>query len=349
MSDALAIDLRDVRFFYGPHEVIAGLTLKVHRGETLGFVGPNGAGKTTTFNLTAGYLKPRSGQVHVLGGSPRDISRVKGKLAILPQDAQLVANVGILPQLTFFAELLGFEGTMAREEAMRVLELVGLADEVKKFPGHLSHGMAKRVGIAQAFLGSPELVLLDEPTAGLDPFAAKQVRDLIASMRGERTMVVSSHNLAEIQDLCTEIALIHQGKILRHDSVDSFTAQENLVHIQIIGGHPPIGFFQSVETWPGVTAVTFDAATAWMNITLGPDAPAAEEVIKRAVGEIFGLGLSIGQVQRGTSLEDAFMSMTRGEHGARDGAAPGTAPHDSSSDTTAEPSGGAASDHSQGR
>ncbi len=221
---------------------------------------------------------------------------------------------------------------------MRVLELVGLADHVRKYPGHLSHGMAKRAGLAQALLGSPEVVLLDEPTAGLDPFAAKQIRDLIASMRGACTLVVSSHNLGEIQDLCTEIALIHQGKILRHDSVEQFTAQENLVHIQIIGGHPPIPFFQAVEAWPGVQGVTFDAALAWMRITLGPDAPATEEVIKRVVGEIFGLGLSIGQVQRGTSLEDAFMNMTQAP-GPDSGAAspPGAAGAPSGAATGGQP------------
>ncbi len=312
MSDSLAIDLSDVHFFYGPHEVLRGVNLQLPRGETLGFVGPNGAGKTTTFNVVAGYLKQKSGAVNVLGGSPRDISRVKGKLAILPQDAQLIANVGILPQLVFFAELLGFEGDKAETEAMRVLDLVGLGDHVRKHPGHLSHGMAKRAGLAQAFLGEPELVLLDEPTAGLDPFAAKQIRDLVASMREECTLVVSSHNLAEIQDLCSVVALIHQGQILKQDKIEVFTERENQVRIQIKGGHPPIAFFQKIEQEKGVRNVVFDQYIGWMTINLLPDAPPAEEIIKEVVGEIFSLNLSIGEIQRGTTLEDVFMSMTSG-------------------------------------
>lgn len=323
MTDSLAIDLQDVRFSYGGADVLQGVTLSLARGETLGFVGPNGAGKTTSFNVIAGYLREKAGHVGVLGGSPRDIERVKGKLAILPQDAQMIANIGILPQLVFFAELLGYAGKDAEAEALRVLGLVGLAEHVKKYPGHLSHGMAKRAGLAQAFLGKPELVLLDEPTAGLDPFAAKQIRDLIASMRGETTLVVSSHNLAEIQDLCSTIALIHQGKIIKQDRIEVFTQKENQLRIQIRGGHPPVAFFQKIERSPGVRNVFFDQFVGWMTINLLPDAPASEEVIKQVVGEIFSLNLSIGEIQRGTSLEDVFMSLTGGPSGPQYGGGPG--------------------------
>lgn len=326
MSKGLAIDLKDVRFSYGGGEVLQGVTLQLARGETLGFVGPNGAGKTTSFNVIAGYLREKSGEVQVLGGSPRDIARVKGKLAILPQDAQMIANVGILPQLVFFAELLGFEGKDAEAEAMRALELVGLADQVKKHPGHLSHGMAKRAGLAQAFLGKPELVLLDEPTAGLDPFAAKQIRDLVAKMSKECTLVVSSHNLAEIQDLCSVIALIHRGQILKQGTIDEFTSRDNQVRIQIRGGHPPIAFFQKIEQSPGVKGVFFDQYVGWMTINLLPDAPPAEEVIKLVVGEIFALSLSIGEIQRGTSLEDMFMALTGGPSGPQYGGPGGPPP-----------------------
>jgi ABC-2 type transport system ATP-binding protein len=191
-----------------------------------------------------------------------------------------------------------------------VLELVGLADHVKKFPGHLSHGMAKRTGLAQAFIGSPDVVLLDEPTAGLDPFAAKQIRDLIASMRGERTVVVSSHNLAEIQDICTDVALIHQGQIIKHGDIDSFTEKDNQLRIQIRGGVPPVPFFQGIETSPGVRNVAYEPHLGWMTVNLLPDAPPADEVIKMIVGKVFELGLSLGEIQRGTSLEDVFMQLT---------------------------------------
>lgn len=308
----LAIELKDVRFSYGAIEVLKGLELKVERGVTLGFVGPNGAGKTTSFSVVAGFLRPRSGTVKVLGGSPWDIQHVKGKLSTLPQDAQLIANVGILPQLVFFAELLGFEGDKAEKEATRVLEMVGLAEHVLKHPGHLSHGMAKRTGLAQAFIGDPQVVLLDEPTAGLDPFAAKQIRDLIESMRGERTVVVSSHNLAEIQDICNEVALIHQGTIIKSGDIDSFTSRDNQLRIQIKGGVPPTDFFQSIEAMKGVRNVLYDGHLGWMTVNLLPDAPSAEDMIKELVGKIFGIGLSLGEIQRGTSLEDVFMSLTGG-------------------------------------
>jgi len=306
----LAIDVQGLRFSYGNLEILKGFDLKVAQGETLGFVGPNGAGKTTSFSVIAGFLMPNKGEVKVLGHSPWDTANLKGKLSVLPQDAQLIANVGIHGQLVFFAELLGYSGKEADEEALRVLELVGLADHVKKFPGHLSHGMAKRTGLAQAFIGSPDVVLLDEPTAGLDPFAAKQIRDLIASMRGERTVVVSSHNLAEIQDICTDVALIHQGQIIKHGDIDSFTEKDNQLRVQIRGGVPPVPFFQSIETSGGVRDVQYEPHLGWMTVNLLPDAPPADEVIKMIVGKVFELGLSLGEIQRGTSLEDVFMQLT---------------------------------------
>lgn len=306
----LAIDVKKLRFSYGNLEILKGFDLQVAQGETLGFVGPNGAGKTTSFSVIAGFLNPNQGEVKVLGHSPWATEQLKGKLSVLPQDAQLIANVGIHGQLVFFAELLGYEGKDANEEASRVLELVGLADHVKKFPGHLSHGMAKRTGLAQAFIGSPDVVLLDEPTAGLDPFAAKQIRDLIASMRGERTVVVSSHNLAEIQDICTDVALIHQGQIIKHGDIDSFTEKDNQLRVQIRGGVPPVPFFQAIETSGGVRDVQYEPHLGWMTVNLLPDAPPADEVIKMIVGKVFELGLSLGEIQRGTSLEDVFMQLT---------------------------------------
>ena len=307
----LAIDVQKLRFSYGNLEILKGFDLQVSQGETLGFVGPNGAGKTTSFSVIAGFLRPRKGEVRVLGHSPWDTAPLKGKMSILPQDAQLISNVGIHGQLVFFAELLGFSGKKAEKEASRVLELVGLADHVKKFPGHLSHGMAKRTGLAQAFIGSPEVVLLDEPTAGLDPFAAKQIRDLIASLRGgDCTVVVSSHNLAEIQDICTDVALIHQGQIIKHGDIDSFTEKDNQLRVQIRGGVPPVPFFQSIETSPGVRNVEYEPHLGWMTVNLNPDSPPADEVIKMIVGKVFELNLSLGEIQRGTSLEDVFMQLT---------------------------------------
>jgi ABC-type multidrug transport system ATPase subunit len=313
--DAPAIALSGVRFTYGAAEVLRGLDLTVPRGSTLGFVGPNGAGKTTTFSIIAGFLRPRVGSAQVLGGSVQDIRHIKGRLSILPQDASLITDVGILRQLVFFAELLGFDGPRAEAEAMRVLELVGLAEHVRKHPGHLSHGMAKRAGLAQAFLGNPEVVLLDEPTAGLDPFAAKQIRDLVRSMRGERTLVVSSHNLAEIQDLCTDVALIHQGQILQQGDIGTFTRRQNQLKVQILNGHPPVTFFQGIEALPGVAHVMFEPQPMLLTVRLKDDAPPAEDIIKEIVGRVFALNLSIGEIQRGTSLEDVFMSLTKGPGG----------------------------------
>src|SRR5262249_17507716 len=210
-------------------KALDGVTFDVPANSIFGLVGPNGAGKTTLFSLVAGFLKPTRGHIEVLGIDVENISELQGRLSILPQDALFQTNVPILEQLTFFSRVNGLDYEAAREEALQSLKIVGLEEAARKNPRVLSHGMAKRLGIAQAFLGDPEVVILDEPTSGLDPGGARSIRMLVRDLRRRGTVMISSHNLREIQEICTHVAIIDHGKLVECSDIESLTQATKLV------------------------------------------------------------------------------------------------------------------------
>ncbi|KIO35238.1 ABC transporter ATP-binding protein [Shewanella sp. cp20] len=212
---------------FGSKHALTDINLELDAGQPIALVGPNGAGKTTLFSLLCGYIRPTQGAVEILGHAPGS-SALLGKVAALPQDARLDPNLTIAAQLELFAQLQGFNAAAARQECLRVLALVDLADVAPQKPSSLSHGMSKRVSIAQALIGSPELVLLDEPTAGLDPANAKAIRELVRAQVGKTTFVISSHNLAELEKLCDKVLYLDKGVLNQSISIQDDLADEYL-------------------------------------------------------------------------------------------------------------------------
>ena len=207
---------------YGHTLALDGLDLAVPRGSIFGLLGPNGAGKTTTFGILCGWLAPTAGFASVLGQAPQQLHRLHGRAAVLPQDALFPPQVPVLPQLCHYGRLMGL-GTSALAEAERVIDAVGLTEAKRLRGDQMSHGMMKRLALAQALLGRPELVLLDEPTSGLDPKSARAIKDLIASLAPATTVLLSSHNLAEVQEVCTHGAILDHGKLVASGSIDELT------------------------------------------------------------------------------------------------------------------------------
>jgi len=213
------IECKALSKYYGEKEALKKVDLSLNSGEPIALVGPNGAGKTTLFSLLCGYIAPSSGQITVLGHQPGSHALL-GRVASLPQDATLDPNFDIITQLTLFGTLQGFSRQEAKSEALRVLALVDLVHCATQKPKSLSHGMAKRVAIAQSLIGSPELVLLDEPTAGLDPANAKKVRELVRHLSTETTFIISSHNLDELEKLCGQVLYLELGQLTQSVSMD---------------------------------------------------------------------------------------------------------------------------------
>lgn len=218
---------------FGRFTALQDVSFEVPEGAIFGLLGPNGAGKTTLFSIAAGFLSASRGRVEVLGTDVREISALRGRYSMLPQDAAFQGGIPVIEQLVMFARLNGFSYDEAEAKAIEALELVGLGDVAKRNARALSHGMMKRVALCQAFLGSPELMLLDEPTAGLDPENARGIRELVRAMRGQRTVVISSHNLREIQELCDHAAILHEGKLEACASMDELTSSGTLVRITL--------------------------------------------------------------------------------------------------------------------
>jgi ABC-2 type transport system ATP-binding protein len=293
---------------YGMARALDDVSITLEAGAPIGLVGPNGAGKTTFFSVLCGFLTPTRGTVEVLGRPPlhRDLH---GRVAILPQDAALVKGVAVLVQLTFFAELQGFSGEAARAEAKRALDVVGLGDAVGKPPEAMSHGMLKRVGIAQAFIGSPEVVLLDEPTAGLDPATATQIKNLIRSLDQNRTFVISSHNLDDIEELCGTIVLLNKGKISDHRKVSDLIGRTSCLTFRL-EKEAPEDVAQVFASVPGVTRVERGQPGERRLMVHFRDAEGdyTQIVVLQALSKA---GLGFLEMSRGQSLEDRVLELTR--------------------------------------
>ena len=235
-----ALETRGLVKRYGRRRVLDGFTLAVPRGAVLGLVGANGAGKTTWMMTVAGLLRPASGTIDILGNGPFDAAVHAGRFALLPQDSELPLEATPAGLFYRFGRLQGLSANEARRSAAEVLAAVNLADRAKSSIRSLSHGMRMRVRVAQCFLGNPELVLLDEPLNGLDPLEADRLRRFIRAHAGRQTIVVSSHNLHDVEQLCTHVAFVEKGRVTRMDTLGALTRGRSLekVYLEQAGDRP---------------------------------------------------------------------------------------------------------------
>jgi ABC-type multidrug transport system ATPase subunit len=277
----------------------------------VGLVGPNGAGKTTLFSLIAGFLRVQQGSIEVLGaafpGHPSLVSRV----AVMPQDAIFARDVSIGDQLMFLRALDGVRGATAVQEVVATMESVGLAGELDRGAAVLSHGMGKRLGVAQALLGSPELILFDEPTSGLDPANAKQVRQLIRELGKTALVIVSSHNLLELQDLIDEIAVIADGKMIESGTIEEVTRRGRRFEIRV-GRLVSEEEAQQLDQTEHVrkSIVAGDRITVDLD---GSGEGGIDAALCALLGGLLELGLPPHEMREGASLEEAYLRITGDE------------------------------------
>ena len=225
MISRVAVSTKGLVKRYGRRRALDGFSLDVPEGCVMGLVGPNGAGKTTWMMSVAGLLRAESGTIGLFGTSqPFDAALHSGRLAILPQDSELPLESTPEGFLTGLARLQGLSKDAAKESVAKILESVNLASRARASIRSLSHGMRKRLMAAQCFLGKPELVLLDEPMNGLDPEEAARFRKLILSRAESCTVVISSHNLADLERLCTHVTFVRDGKVVRTAALKDLTA-----------------------------------------------------------------------------------------------------------------------------
>lgn len=283
-----------------------GLDLHVPRGCIAGLVGPNGAGKTTAFSVVSGFLLPDAGRVDILDGGPFDADRLKGLLGVLPQDAALPDRHTPRELLVHLCRLQGMSAAVARREADRVLEVVRLSDRARDRIGTLSHGMRRRVAVATAMAGQPPLVLLDEPLAGLDPGQASSLRDALAATGSAQTLVVSSHNLVELERLCDWVVFLADGRLVREGTVAALTGRTEVVRWVLGPGPDPVDELRTRLPGHGVDHV--DGA---LEVRVPPDGDL--DAANLTVMEILVRDrVPVREVQRGVGLERRFMAETSG-------------------------------------
>jgi len=310
---AVRLDRASKRF--GLKTAVDSVTFGVDVGSVHGLIGPNGAGKTTIFSMLAGYLQPTGGTVEVLGLAPKAVDRLRARLGVLPQDALLPPGDTVGEFLVDMARLQDVPAVKAAACARQALAEISGNDWWGQRCGSLSHGMAKRVALAQAFLGEPEVVLLDEPTAGLDPRVAWEVRQLVAAKKGRCTIVVSSHNLQELESLCDGAVVLDRGRVVASGPMSELTAANEQVRVLVApgttrgtkAGQVPV---QELRELPVVKSAELDEERLEIAVLFERKQADAETVIGQVLAVLLRNQVRISGVSKGRGLEQRVMDLT---------------------------------------
>lgn len=302
---SLALEFRGVVKCYGRRHALDHLDLAVPEGAIMGLVGSNGAGKTTAMAVSTGLLYPSGGEIELLGQGPFRADLHAGRVALLPQDSRFPPHARVKDLLHFYGRLQGMAPSALKQSIETLLDWVHLTDRRDAPVRTLSHGMQRRLSIAQAFLGSPELILLDEPLNGLDPREAARIRDLIRSRHGHQTIVISSHILADVEILCDQVAFIEQGRLVRQDALDSIMRRRHRMTYVLTA--PTTGLESLRAALPEVAwEVTPDGLTLTANFA-SPQTP--EDLNAVALGILLGCQTRILEIKRGSDLETEYLKM----------------------------------------
>ena len=296
---------------YGPQKAVDHLSFNVKTGEILGFLGPNGAGKTTSMKAITCYLKPNEGDIFVGGVSVRDNpDEVKKHIGYLPENNPLYYDMPVIDYLKFAARLQGVTKDKLPQRIKDMVQLCGLKNEKHKKIKELSKGYRQRVGLAQALIHDPEVLILDEPTSGLDPNQIVEIRDLIRTIGREKTVILSSHILAEVEATCDRILIINEGKIVANGTSEELRrhAQGNeILRVGIVGGerNSVYGLLKKLPTVEIVNPVAEDPGSYEIHSVKG------EHSAKAIFGLCVEKGWYLNQLTPvETRLEDVFRKVT---------------------------------------
>ena len=297
---------------YGSHPAIRDLTFSVADGQVYGLLGPNGAGKSTIMNILTGYLAPTGGEVKVAGFSlPEQAQQAKACVGYLPEQPPLYPEMTVQEYLDFAAELKGVKKAQRREQVQQAARRTGLDQVMPRLIRSLSKGYRQRVGIAQALLGSPQLIILDEPTVGLDPAQVIGIRKLIRELGKTHTVILSSHILSEVQAVCSRVLILSKGALVAKGTPEQLGEKLSpgiRLRVTALGSSDTV--LPVVEAVPGITGVqlvseadgevTFTAETA--------DTTDRRAEVSRALSEA---GCTVLELTAGNrSLEEVFLALT---------------------------------------
>jgi len=308
MQNDVFVSVKNLSRDYGPLRAVNNISFEVKRGEVLGFLGPNGAGKSTTMQMLTGNLAPTEGEILIHGIDLLDHAKqAKAHIGFLPEQPPLYKELTVDEYLVFCARLNRVGKARIKEALQAAKQRCGLLEVGKRLIGNLSKGFQQRVGIAQAIIHSPAIVILDEPTVGLDPIQIREIRTLIRELRNEHSVILSTHILPEVQATCDRVQIINKGEIVLKDSVQGLQR-----HMQI--SSTIVAFRKTLQTHelsdlPDIESVERLGDNTF-RIHYNPQTNPAEGIVKRSVEKDWGL-LELTPEKR--SLEEIFVDITTAE------------------------------------
>ena len=305
------IEVHNLSKNYGERQAVHDLTFTVKKGEVVGFLGPNGAGKSTTMKIITGYMAPSSGQVKVAGFDVfEDPIEVKRRIGYLPELPPVYHDMYVEDYLRFVANLKGVDKTRVQSLVKGAFDKTGLYEVRGRLIGNLSKGFKQRVGLAQALVSDPEILILDEPTVGLDPKQVAEMRQLIRQLKGQHTIILSTHILPEVQASCEKVIIINRGRIVAEDSLEGLSKRMSggghTVTLRVRRNQDTVA--KGLQTVKGVRKVV--NLGNFIEVESDGDEATVEQVAGFAVAQ--GAGLLELKVQA-LALEDIFIKLTSNE------------------------------------
>ena len=307
------IDVQHVTKRYGNMTVLDDISFSITKGEIVAFLGPNGAGKTTTMRILTGFMPPTTGTVRIAGFDCLETPwEVKKRIGYLPETPPLYLELTVKEYLTFVGRIKRLHPEQLPERMDMIIARTGLADVQGRVIGHLSRGYRQRVGLAQALLHNPPVLILDEPTTGLDPNQIIEIRDLIKNLAGSHTIILSTHMLAEATAICQRVIIIHRGRIVAVDTPEQLGAklrESETLSLTVKESDPQL--LEALNLIPGVIRVSPGSTpqTYILETLMGRDI--REELTKLVVSRNVGL---LELKTQPLTLEDVFKVLTKSDN-----------------------------------
>jgi ABC-2 type transport system ATP-binding protein len=303
------VEVKNLCKDYGPLRAIDHVCFNLKKGDVVGFLGPNGAGKSTTMKIITGFMAPTSGEVRVAGFDVfENPIEVKKRIGYLPETPPVYTDMYVRDYLEFVADLKRVEPQLRKQNVDRAIESTHLENVAQRLIGTLSKGFRQRVGIAQALVSDPEVLILDEPTVGLDPKQVSEIRDLIKKLKGQHTIILSTHILSEVQAVCDKAIIINKGKIVAEDSIANLGRLEkgtSIIKIRLRDDRTPLAWLQNQNGF-----IDLKGSGAEWEIQYDGNVQTHDEILLKLVEGKAGL---IEFSPKKMDLEDVFLKLTYGQ------------------------------------
>ena len=310
------VQVQNITKRYGKHVAVDNVSFRVDKGEIVGFLGPNGAGKSTTMNIITGYLSATAGSVSVDGYDVLDSpNEVKQRLGYLPELPPLYDDMTAAEYLAFVAKVKKTAAAQRKSDLERIVQIVGVEDVYNRLLKNLSKGYRQRVGLAQALIGNPDVLILDEPTIGLDPHQIIEIRRLITELGKEHTIVLSSHILPEVSAVCERIMIINNGRLVASDTPENLAkslAQSTQLALRVAG--PADQVHSTLSQIEGVTRVSSQGTIEPETVDLLVDTKKSSDVRKEIFFALSKAGYPLYMLKSvDLTLEEVFLQLTTTE------------------------------------